>query len=290
VRFAIRDDDTCYYTQPEELEEVWGPILPYAPVSLAVIPFALRSNNRGDSERYYQGPDSGALQSNQALVQWLRGTLTSNRTSIMCHGVTHEYQRVDPRHFIPECIWKGPDRLAKELRRGRQHLESAVGVRIRTFVPPGNGISLASLRVLRPEFDRVLASVSLRRFQDSFQSLDYLWLAGRRFLHHVRDGIVDPFGGQVAGVEMRPSFGLNKSTEWAEIVRTLECCHRLGADFTVAVHYWEVKDRIRDHLYRLLDRASSLGFQFVTCDHLFDSGALDTVQLVPAPQFRRHSA
>jgi hypothetical protein len=159
-------------------------------------------------------------------------------------------------------------------------------------VPPGNGISLASIRVLRPEFDRILASVSLKRVQDSFRSLDYFRLAGKRLLYHLRDGIVDPFGGRVAGVEMRPSFALNKSTHWKPIVGALECCYRLGADFTVAVHYWEVKDGVRDLLYRLLDRASALDFRFAHCDHLFDGGigSAEPAQLQPASQFWRPSA
>ena len=37
--FCIRDDDTSFFTSPEELERVYGQISQLGPVSLAVVPF-----------------------------------------------------------------------------------------------------------------------------------------------------------------------------------------------------------------------------------------------------------
>jgi hypothetical protein len=39
MRFAIRDDDTNYFTQPEQLARVYGAVWEVCPVSLSVVPF-----------------------------------------------------------------------------------------------------------------------------------------------------------------------------------------------------------------------------------------------------------
>jgi hypothetical protein len=55
----------------------------------------------------------------------------------------------------------------------------------------------------------------------------------------------------------------------------LEQARRLGADFTVAVHYWELKGRVLDGLLRLADQALALGFEAAHCSELF-AGQEDT--------------
>ena len=43
--FCIRDDDTSFFTSPDELELAYGEIMKHGPVSLAIIPF-LQSRNK----------------------------------------------------------------------------------------------------------------------------------------------------------------------------------------------------------------------------------------------------
>ena len=44
--FCIRDDDTSFFTRPEDLEQAYGRITQYGPVSLAVIPFCRAGDNK----------------------------------------------------------------------------------------------------------------------------------------------------------------------------------------------------------------------------------------------------
>ena len=55
VRIAIRDDDTCFFTRPEELEAVYAPLGEWLPVSLAVTPFAVEAFHLGDPVRFFLG-------------------------------------------------------------------------------------------------------------------------------------------------------------------------------------------------------------------------------------------
>jgi len=42
--FAIRDDDTSFFTRPEELEAVYRSLWGQIPISLAVVPFTVAAH------------------------------------------------------------------------------------------------------------------------------------------------------------------------------------------------------------------------------------------------------
>ena len=44
MKVAIRDDDTCYFTAPDELERVYSDIWDRVPVCLAIVPVRLATN------------------------------------------------------------------------------------------------------------------------------------------------------------------------------------------------------------------------------------------------------
>lgn len=52
MKFAIRDDDTSFFTQPEQLLRVYEGIWDRAPVSLSVVPFHGRTPSGGIPPEY----------------------------------------------------------------------------------------------------------------------------------------------------------------------------------------------------------------------------------------------
>ena len=78
--FAIRDDDTCYFTQPEELERVYARLPGFA-VSLAVTPFALKSEHLGDPLLFRQSGPPRPIHANPTLVNYLRQETARRRYS-----------------------------------------------------------------------------------------------------------------------------------------------------------------------------------------------------------------
>jgi peptidoglycan/xylan/chitin deacetylase (PgdA/CDA1 family) len=271
MRFAIRDDDTCYFTRVDQLEKVWGSILPYIPVSLAVTPFAVESFHSGDIERFYQGNTPQALDGNPELVDWLKARMRDGSVSVMCHGYTHEYLRVSPRRRLQEYVWKPYERLALETRQSKSYLERVLPARVSTFVPPGNAISRAGLEAVQPYYPNVLTSFSLRRWRDWRLERGSLIGLARRLYYHCRYQAPSVRMENVAGVNLISSFSLTARGTWEQALRRFELCRALGADFVVAVHYWEIDARLAGILRRLLDHATAAGCHFVHCDSLFDS-------------------
>lgn len=272
MRFAIRDDDTSFFTRPDELERLWGAFLPHVPVSLAVVPRALEPFHLGDPERFYQGSAPRPLVENSELVAWLRERLGNGRIAVMCHGYTHEYRRTGQRRLEQEYLWKPYHQLLGETREGKLQLEATLGVPITTFVPPGNGISGDGLEAVRASFANILTTLPLRRPQDLRADWQHLFAYARRLYYQLRYGIANPHGETLRGLRLLPSVSVTQLVCWEEVREKLLVCHRLNADFVAAVHYWEVDQRLKDVLWRLIDLARQLGYDFQTCPQLFDVG------------------
>jgi hypothetical protein len=269
MRFAIRDDDTCYFTRVDQLEKVWGSILPHVPVSLAVTPFAVESFHNGDIERFYQGNTPQALDGNPELLDWLKSRMQDGSISVMCHGYTHEYQRVSARRRLQEYVWKPYQRLAAESRHSKSYLEGLLQTEIKTFVPPGNAISRAGLEAIRPYYPNVLTSFSLRRWQDWRIERGGITALARRLYYQCLYQAPSLRMENVAGVNLISSCSLTARGTWEQVLNRFQLCRRLKADFVLAVHYWEIDTRLAGILHRLLDHAAWAGCQFVHCDSLF---------------------
>ena len=55
MKFAIRDDDTSFFTRPEQLLRVYEGIWDRVPVSLSVVPFHGRTHTEGIPVEYWSG-------------------------------------------------------------------------------------------------------------------------------------------------------------------------------------------------------------------------------------------
>ena len=127
--FCIRDDDTSFFTSPEELETAYGEITNFGPVSLAVIPFCRAGTSKGVPEDFRGRWSVHPLHENKRLVEYLRGAVAAGRFEIMLHGYHH-----DEPSGCGEFA-KGAD-LVKKVADGRKYLETLFGVQIRVFVTP----------------------------------------------------------------------------------------------------------------------------------------------------------
>ena len=87
MRFAIRDDDTSFFTRPEELDRLWGEFLPYIPISLAVVPVSLEPFHLGDIGQYYQSTEQHPLGENPDLVSWIRSHIADGSVAVSANGI-----------------------------------------------------------------------------------------------------------------------------------------------------------------------------------------------------------
>jgi hypothetical protein len=134
MRFAIRDDDTNYFTQPEHLERVYSEVWETCPVTLSVVPFQACTPSGAVPREHWQGEQTFPIGENEALVEFLRERIAKGQVSISQHGFSH-------RDYPGGYEFEAGDDLARKICEGKQYLEDLFGVEVTVFVPPHNALS-----------------------------------------------------------------------------------------------------------------------------------------------------
>jgi hypothetical protein len=270
MKFAIRDDDTSFFTEPEQLLRGYEGIWNRAPVSVSVVPFHGRTRTGGIPPQYWSGGDElYPVADNTRLIAFLSEQIVKRRVSIMVHGYSH----VDEAAGYEFAA--GAD-LERKAREAKQYLERVFGRSIYAFVPPHNTLSERGYRaVLKAGFDIVQIvrfarrgrplSLSDWRALARMTGSKVLWKHPYSYYPHVLD-----FGAhrEVGFHSLTPSVLLR------DRLRELEFCHRRRGVFVLATHYWELdratKDgfTLRQALQRLVNRAADLGAQFCSVNQV----------------------
>ena len=134
IKFMIRDDDTCFFTKPEDIESIYGRFWDKIPVSLSIVPFHGCTRSGVLPEKYWQGEELFPLEKNLELVSFLKEKIKNNRISAMLHGYNHKNSDLGYEFQVPID-------LTDKVKEGKQYLESILGTSITTFVPPHNSLS-----------------------------------------------------------------------------------------------------------------------------------------------------
>jgi predicted deacetylase len=257
MEFCIRDDDTSFFTTPDELERSYGEIMKLGPVSLAIIPFCRAGTSKGVPPQWRQHWSIHALHENGPLVDYLRQRISEGRLEPMLHGYHHDE---------PDGVYefeRGQNLVAK-VAEGRQYLEQLLGTTIRVFVPPHNTIGRQGLQALAKAGLHLAGTGGLR--SGWALSSPYTWATWLKL--RVTTACL---GGdtphvlnlgdhrEIPGVAMTPRSSLTKNQELFE--RALA---NRGA-FCAAAHYWEFETpsvhpdhcNVGEHLWHFVHRVVS---------------------------------
>jgi len=269
MKVAIRDDDTSYFTSPAALELVYRDIWDRVPICLAVVPFAIGYEQAGIPREHWSSTEEMALERNPTLVAFLRELVAAGRATIALHGCTHQDFR-DGYEFQA-----APD-PGERIARGRAYLESLLGCRISLFVPPHNALSKRGLAAVSDAGLNVLGS--FLSFRPSMRPWDRRtganWWAVRRFRRATgrtkRDPLVYPFPLRYAAHGEFGCHSLVPGTTADTLERQFDEARRVGGDFCLATHYWEIDAALKstmDSFLRFVARQPDV--RFVAAEQLF---------------------
>ncbi|MBO9480323.1 DUF2194 domain-containing protein [Salinisphaera sp. G21_0] len=267
--FAIRDDDTSYFTSPDELDAVYAPYWGKIPVSLATVPFSV-PEHRGRSFNNRYPPDAEMpLGENKPLVEWLKEKIRLGHVEIMLHGYNHLYQQINGR-WIGEYGWKSVQQLLEETARGKAYLEQLLEAEIKVFVPPSNTIGKAGIRTIRHA--GLNLSGIMGRGGDRPWTRDYPAAYLKRWGWRLFKGEAYPYPLALGGVKELRAYALTPRANVDDLMRSLKSCATIQAPFIIATHYWEFRDSPSMHetLSMLIDQARKTGFVFTQVSHCFN--------------------
>lgn len=269
MKVAIRDDDTCYFTAPADLERVYRGIWERIPVCLATIPRAMGYRSPAVPKAFWESGEAFALERNPEILSALREWLPARRITIALHGYTHE-DFPDGWEFqaAPD-----PDRRVHD---GLAYLRSTLAADISIFVPPHNALSKQGMAAVRAAGLNLLGSFlsfhpSRRPFE--LRTLPNWWRVQRyraRTGRTRRDPMIFP---RVLRYGRHAEFGCHSlipGTTREALVKGFEEARAFGGDFCIATHYWEVDDRLRGILEDVLAHAARYSdVRFVAAEALF---------------------
>jgi hypothetical protein len=213
LKFAIRDDDTSFFTRREQLIRAYEGIWERAPVSLAVVPFHGRTRTEGIPPEYWSGENQlYPLADNSDLIAFLREQKAKKRVSIMMHGYSH-VDEADGYEFET-----GND-LQRKAREGKQYLEEVFGVPLRAFVPPHNKLSATGYRAVTHaglDIVQIVGFRSVRRPLTPSYLPHLARVAWARAVWQHRYPYVLDFGThrEVASHSLTPSVSSERPTAW----------------------------------------------------------------------------
>lgn len=251
MRLYIRDDDTSYFTRPEELQQAYGDVWHKGPVSIAVIPFDVPTEGRGDIRIFKQDASREfPVGRNRALVDFIKDKMKENKLYIMLHGYNHVYDMSDPVRFpfgIPEFVYrKSP---FEYIKKGKDYLEEVFGQEIKWFVPPSNSMSQEAIDSCGKLGLNIATSIGLGARKKSLTAVfNYFYI---RYAKSKRLAPVLTYGDHYELL----TTNFNKVSDFARI-RYLYPKDKL----IIATHYWEINqhDVIKSEILNYIEKVEKI--------------------------------
>ena len=269
MKFAIRDDDTCYFTDPSELEHVYHDVWDTVPVCLATVPCAIGYERAGIPREHWRDGQAFALERNTVLTEFLKSLVTRRRATVALHGYTHQdYPDGFEFQSAPD-----PERRVAE---GLTYLRETLGATPSIFVPPHNAMSKRGLAAVGAAGLNILGS--FLSFRPSMRPWDYTtpanWLRIRQFRRRSgrskSDRLIYPFVLRYADHAEFGCHSLIPGTTVEELTTAFDEARSADGDFCLATHYWEVDAAMKTVMMKFIDYVSrDRDVQFVAAEELF---------------------
>lgn len=269
MKLAIRDDDTCYFTSPEDLARVYHDVWDRVPICLATVPFAIGYERAGIPRAHWHDGEAFALDRNQPLIDFLKPLVRRRRVTIALHGYTHQ-------DFPDGFEFQAAPDPERRVHDGLRYLRDTLSATLSIFVPPHNALSKRGLVAVGSAGLNILGS--FLSFRPSMRRWDYMtpanWLRVQQFRlathRSKRDRLVYPFPLRYADHAEFGCHSLIPDTTLDELTTAFDEAKREGGDFCLATHYWEVDERMKCVLLKFLDYAArDPDVRFVEAEELF---------------------
>jgi len=267
MKFAIRDDDVNFFTNPTELEyiykELWQQNIC---VSFSVIPFAVKSYYCGDRERFYQDEKQNPVGENKELVEFLREKIKEKKVSIMLHGFSHQYKVAVDKKSEPvlatqdnlinfrknklgknlcwygEYSWKPYEQMKKETKIGKEYLEDLFQIKITVFVPPSNDISKEGVKAVAECGLNISGTIMLSKFNRpvNIYSIRNWFL---RIWWRLNYNKIYPYVMNYGRHKELCAYGLVPNVTFENLKQQFNFCRKINAPFVLSIHYWEIIEK-----------------------------------------------
>lgn len=183
----LRDDDTNFYTNIEDLEQGYGEIWGMLPITLAVIPFVHGSESKimdydmcidkfqrlrnweltADSVELAKYNELQPIGNNEKLVKALALQVNNGKIEIAQHGVQHKYDEKGAEMMMHKISYE-------DIRAGKEYLQKVFMCDINTFIPPSNTIDEYCAKAVSSLELNIICSSTIKYATDYRRYISYL--------------------------------------------------------------------------------------------------------------------
>lgn len=162
MRFAIRDDDTNFYTRPEDLEACYGDIWNDFPPTLCLISKVkgnwlkwvhqiYKDKHDTDWEAWRNDNEPHPIEDNKELIGFLKNKIAENKLDIAFHAKYHRNEDPEPpqhreNNYVGGAEFFTTRDLTDDIKEEVKHLEELLKTDISVFTPPQNLLSQQGYR------------------------------------------------------------------------------------------------------------------------------------------------
>lgn len=268
MKIVLRDDDTCYYTHPEELIAAFDDLY-NIPISLSVIPFA--TYKHAETNPFFPHKEAGKymdIAENVELVRFLQKKVIDNHFEIMLHGIHHEYRNNCGHDWKTEMQFYTTEELVRIFSMCKKHLETLFNQTIGTFIGPSNDISpncaaaldylgLNTNYTVSKKFNRLIAYDNVSNY---LRCNLYKLLTAKRYRYPLkyRNHM------EIASVPFE---------NYEQIIKIYNECRTIEVPLVMYTHYWSLNKSIAEkrELSRFVSYALSDGAEFVTMKYIWNN-------------------
>lgn len=252
MRFAIRDDDTNFFTSPEEIEFCYRETWDVCPPSLSVIPFVQGNWRKWQDEFYETGKitdwvswekddEVHPIHENRRLVEFLKDKVAEGKIALTIHGVNHrnkdEHRKPLANNLVHYAEFYTDQDLTAKLREGKAYLEEIFDQPFTVFTPPQNAITKTGYKaIVNNNLGLVGGGLS---FLSRQKTLRWPWeLMMWSFFRAENRNQYYPYVINLGRrKEIMVHFPLQEVTHLEDLIKAFDFVKAMNGDFILSTHY-----------------------------------------------------
>lgn len=292
MRFAIRDDDTNFFTTPEQLEACYHNIWGEHPVTLCLISKVkgdwgkwvhqiYKDKQDTDWEAWTKDDTIHPIEKNTELVSFLREKIKEGKVDLGFHAIYHRNEDEQlpgemGNNYVRGAEFYTDRDLTEEIKAEVRYLSNIFQYPITVFTPPQNLLSMKGYKaVLDAGLNICGGGLSFLKKEKNLKGIVNMGKQlGFKIMHRESDY---PYVVQYAHHAEAPyHYPLQPGTLLRTLTDAFDMVHRYDGDFILSTHYVEfdypmVYDETRtmkNVLTDFLDYVSGFDVEYVTLSQM----------------------
>lgn len=294
MRFVIRDDDTNYFTSPEELNYCYSAIWHDCPVSISVITHVkgdwkhwvdeiYKSGNKTDWSAWEKDQSVYELGKNTDLVTFIKDKIQTKKVCLTFHAIHHRNEDdfrlgAVKNNYVHGAEFYTTRNLVNEVSNAIQYLNNLFQTEVKVFTPPQNLLSeMGYEAIVKNDLNIIGGGISFLKKEKTLRGILNIFRVG--FFKLIRFNKDYPYVLEFKRhKEFIHYYPLYPNTRIESLLIAFENAYALKGDFILSTHYNEFKKSMtynnsiimKDVFYEFMDHVKKKkDVSFVTANELF---------------------